>query len=127
MSAGGWVVLVVAVGLGVVLATRAIHVLARRWERTTADSGSWRGLVARREREEGSRFAANVLFFGWPIVLGWGLAALGFLGVWGFGFGWGLFGLVVGCYSCLVLLGYVKYGSTRRGVVRRLLRREPAE
>jgi hypothetical protein len=127
MSAGGWVVLAVAVGLSVVLATPAIHVLARRWERATADSGSWTGLVARREREDGSRFAANVLFFGWPVVLGGFMAAVGFLGVWGFGFGWGVFGFVVACYFCLVLLGYVKYGSTRFGVVRKLLRREPAE
>ena len=125
MSSGDLIAVTAGVGVVVLAAQVGLRRLIRNLEGTRSERSDERdeslaGMIVRREREEGARFEADVLFFAWPILLGLGFALVAGLGAWGVG--WVAFGALLAMYAALSLLARIRYGKARLKDVRRLMR-----
>jgi hypothetical protein len=88
MSATAWVatllVTFIALSLAQIAVRRFIGRMARRVERTGGD-GTWADMIVERQHREGAAFEVDVVYWGWPILLGFGFGVAAALGGWGIG------------------------------------------
>ena len=128
MSATGWVVTIVVFlvlyQLELFGLRRWIGQLARRKKSTSLrDAESWADRIVERDRAEGTNFRADVLYYAWPIVLGFGVAIAAAIGGWGIG--WVVFCALFGLFALSMLLARIKYGRAGFREIFRLWSRDP--
>jgi hypothetical protein len=125
MSTSGLIAIFAGVGAAVFGAQVGVRRLIRNLEGTLAkrpnqSDDSLLAMVVRREREEGVRFEAAVLFFVWPILLGSGFALAAIVAAWGTG--WVVLGGLLAVYAVFALLARIRYGNTRLADIRKVVR-----
>ena len=128
MSATGWVVTIV-----VFLALYQLELFGlRRWighlatrKKSTSlrDAESWADQIVERDRAEGTNFRADVLYYAWPVALGFGVAIAAAIGGWGIG--GVILGSLLGLLALSLLLARIKYGRAGFTEVFRLWSRDP--
>ena len=102
MSSAFWVVAGVAifVVIGVVQlgVRKLIERAGRRLDGEPAPNpDSWASMIVERHRTEAARFDFDLIYWGWPVLLGSGFGLAALIGGWGVG--WAIFGFLLSVFA----------------------------